>query len=51
MNWEAIGAIAELIAAIGVIASLIYLAKQINANSNTRALLSDRREHPLTRSE
>ncbi len=47
MNWEAIGAIAELIAAIGVIASLIYLAKQINANSdniaqNTKALVSDR---------
>ena len=47
MNWDAIGAIAELIAAIGVIGSLIYLAKQINANSdniaqNTRALVSDR---------
>ena len=47
MSWEAIGAIAELLAAIGVIVSLIYLAKQINANSenvaqNTRALVSDR---------
>ena len=47
MNWEAIGAIAELFGAIGVIGSLIYLAKQINANSeniaqNTRALVSDR---------
>ncbi len=29
MNWEAIGAIAELLGAIGVIASLIYLATQI----------------------
>jgi len=47
MNWEAVGAIAELVAALGVIASLIYLAKQINANSdniaqNTKALVSDR---------
>ena len=47
MEWEAVGAIAELIAAIGVIGSLIYLAKQINANSdnvnqNTKALISDR---------
>jgi hypothetical protein len=29
MNWEAIGAIAELLGAIGVIASLVYLARQI----------------------
>jgi hypothetical protein len=29
MNWDAIGAIAELLGAIGVIASLIYLATQI----------------------
>jgi hypothetical protein len=29
MNWDAIGAIAELLGAIGVIASLIYLARQI----------------------
>ena len=47
MSWDAVGAIAELIGALGVIASLIYLAKQINANSdniaqNTRALISDR---------
>jgi hypothetical protein len=45
--WEAIGAIAELVAAFGVIGSLIYLAKQINANSdniaqNTKALVSPR---------
>ena len=33
MNWEAIGAIAELLGAIGVIASLIYLATQIRQNS------------------
>ncbi len=29
MNWEALGAIAELIAAIGVIFSILYLALQI----------------------
>jgi hypothetical protein len=47
VDWEAVGAIAELLAAIGVIGSLVYLAKQIRANSdnvnqNTRALISDR---------
>jgi hypothetical protein len=43
MNWEAIGAIAELLGAIGVIASLVYLATQIRhgqeqMSQNTRAL-------------
>ena len=33
MNWEAVGAIAELIAAIGVIVSLLYLAMQIRQNT------------------
>ena len=47
MNWDALGAIAELLAAVGVIASLVYLAKQIGANTenvaqNTKALISDR---------
>ena len=46
MNWEAVGAIAELVAALGVIVSLIYLAKQIGTNSeniaqNTKVLLSN----------
>ena len=45
MNWEAIGAIAELAGAAGVIVSLIYLAKQIsttnkNVDQNTTALLN-----------
>ena len=45
MNWEALGAVAELVGALGVIVSLVYLAKQIKANSdnishNTEALLS-----------
>lgn len=34
MNWDAIGAIAETFGAIGVIASLGYLALQIRASNN-----------------
>ena len=41
MNWEAIGAIAESLGAIGVIATLAYLAVQIR--QNTRALEDTRR--------
>jgi hypothetical protein len=33
MNWDAIGAVAELLGALGVIASLVYLGRQINHNS------------------
>lgn len=33
MNWDAIGAVAELLGAIAVFASLIYLATQIRHNS------------------
>lgn len=33
VDWEAVGAIAELLAAIGVIGSLVYLAKQIKARA------------------
>ena len=33
MNWEAIGAVSEILAAIAVIVTLIYLAKQIRQNS------------------
>ena len=36
MNWEAIGAIGEMVSAIGVIATLGYLAVQIK--QNTRAI-------------
>ena len=36
MNWEAIGAIAETLGAIGVIATLAYLTSQIR--QNTKAL-------------
>ena len=38
MNWEALGAIGNLLAAIGVIATLIYLAIQIR--QNTKAVRS-----------
>lgn len=33
MNWEAIGAIAELFAALGALAALIYLALQLRQNT------------------
>ena len=35
MNWEAIGAIAELLGALGVIVSLIYLAAQIRQSTRS----------------
>jgi len=35
LNWEAIGAIAELLGALGVIATLGYLAVQIRQNTRT----------------
>ena len=34
MNWDAIGAIAETLGALGVIATLVYLARQIRQNNN-----------------
>jgi hypothetical protein len=34
MEWDAIGAIAELLGALGVIASLFYVASQIRRNSS-----------------
>ena len=39
MNWDAIGAIAELIGAIAVVITLIYLAIQVR--QNTRAIRLD----------
>src|SRR5262245_53856525 len=38
INWEALGAIANLLAAVGVIATLIYLSIQIR--QNTKAVRS-----------
>lgn len=34
MNWEAMGAVGEMVGAVGVIVSLVYLALQIRRNSN-----------------
>ena len=34
MNWEAIGAIGEIVGAMAVVLSLIYLAIQVRQNSN-----------------
>ena len=34
MNWDAIAAIAELLAALGVIGSLVYLAGQVRGSLN-----------------
>lgn len=36
MNWDALGAIGEMLGAIGVIATLLYLSVQIR--QNTRAI-------------
>lgn len=38
MNWDAIAAIAELTAAVGVIVSLVYLARQIRQSNTTDKL-------------
>ena len=36
MNWDAIGAVAELVGAIGVIGSLVYLAAQIRQSAKAQ---------------
>jgi len=38
MNWDAIGAAAELVGAVGVVVSLLYLATQIRASSRMAAV-------------
>ena len=38
MNWEAIGAVSETLGAVGVIASLIYLASQLRSNAVASAV-------------
>jgi hypothetical protein len=35
MNWEAIGAVGEIVGAIAVIATLAYLAIQVRQNTNS----------------
>jgi len=42
MNWEAISSIAEVIGAVGVVASLIYLAVQVK--DNTRSAMAQTRQ-------
>ena len=41
MNWDAIGAIAELLGAVGVIASLVYLAGQVRSSGNQAKAAAD----------
>ncbi len=41
MNWEAIAALAELAAAIGVVVSLVYLALQVRQNTDQVRLNSE----------
>lgn len=38
MNWEMVGAVAEMLGAIGVIASLLYLASQLRSNAVASAV-------------
>jgi len=38
MNWEAIGAIGEVLGALGVIVTLVYLAFQIRQNTSALKL-------------
>jgi len=36
LNWDALGAVAELLGAVGVIVSLLYLATQIRQNTRSQ---------------
>lgn len=47
MNWDAVGALAELLSALGVIASLVYLGAQIR--QNTTALRGNAHEVAVER--
>ena len=40
MNWEAIGAVGEVIGAVGVIVTLVYLATQIRSNTQATRIAS-----------
>jgi len=40
MNWDALGAIGELVGAVAVVATLAYLARQVQASSRTSAVES-----------
>lgn len=52
MNWDAIGAFAELLGALAVFASLIYLATQIKAAANqNRAAMTQAFQSEFSRSQ
>ncbi len=40
MNWEAVGALGELVGAVAVVATLVYLARQVKTSSRTSAIES-----------
>lgn len=45
MNWDAIAAVAEIVAAIGVIISLLYLARQTRKNTREIARSNSRQTY------
>jgi len=47
MDWDAIGAIAEVVAAVAVVVSLIYIAVQVKGNSELleRTIQSNRTQN------
>ena len=42
MNWEALGAIGEIVGAVAVVSTLLYLARQTTINTNTVVAASTR---------
>ena len=40
MNWEAAGAVGEIVGGLGVIASLLYVARQVGASNKASAIQS-----------
>lgn len=40
MNWNAIAAIGQVLGAIGVVASLLYLAAQVRQNNRASVVVS-----------
>ena len=45
MNWDAIGAVAEAVGAIGVIASLIYVASQVRQNNRNLQITASQNQN------
>ena len=46
MNWDVIGSLAEILGALGVVASLVYFGMQVH--QNTRTMHDARSEHRRT---